>query len=230
MGGAVERRLSLHVVWLLFLLILLPGCIRFESADSPPEFGLAAINLSKGPLSNWIDVQATRPATCAGQENVNSLDNCPPLTPQSPFPTNGATAVAVNTELSWTGGDPDGDRLVYRVLMGAGEQAPTEVCNDTPAPLCDPAGDLQYDTQYQWQAIAADAHGITSAGPRWTFTTEPEPLRTLLEDDFSDDLAWDDQARGLVQRDGAQRKAGVAHPARYRRALLYSRRCRGTRH
>src|SRR5262249_503361 len=44
--------------------------------------------------------------------------NAPPNVPSFPIPTAGATGVAYNTTLQWTGSDPEGQPLEYDVYFG----------------------------------------------------------------------------------------------------------------
>lgn len=97
--------------------------------------------------------------------------NHPPNTPSSPSPSDGATNQSVNVDLSWTGGDPDGDSATYDVYLEANDSTPDVlVCNDATTVFCDP-GTLSDGTHYYWRVIARDSHGATTAGPVWEFTT-----------------------------------------------------------
>lgn len=101
--------------------------------------------------------------------------NTNPDMPGNPSPADGATNRSINTDLAWTGGDPDGDAVTYDVYFEAGDSSPDElVCNDTTTTTCDP-GTLSYEFHYYWQVIARDEHGATTTGHVWDFTTAPAP-------------------------------------------------------
>jgi hypothetical protein len=98
--------------------------------------------------------------------------NDPPYPPSDPTPIDGATAVSINTILSWTCTDPDSDPLVYDVYFEADDPTPDIlVSDDQTATTYDP-GTLTYETTYYWQIIAKDIHTATTDGPIWYFTTE----------------------------------------------------------
>ena len=100
-----------------------------------------------------------------------SLGNNPPSLPSSPSPANHATGVDINTDLSWTGGDPDaGDTVTYDVYFGTSSTPPL-VSNDQSGTTYD-LGTLAYNTKYYWKIIAADNHGASTTGSRWDFTTQ----------------------------------------------------------
>jgi WD40 repeat protein/tetratricopeptide (TPR) repeat protein len=94
-----------------------------------------------------------------------------PHEPTDPFPADGSLAQSVFLDLSWTGGDPDGDRVTYDIFLAPNSLAPTTlVCDDSPSTTCDP-GTLQYSTDYYWRVVATDEHSAANAGPVWTFST-----------------------------------------------------------
>jgi hypothetical protein len=97
--------------------------------------------------------------------------NNPPYAPSDPSPADGATDQNLNVDLSWSGGDPDGDAVTYDVFLAAnGISSAAPVCNDVTDTGCDP-GALSYDTRYSWWVVARDEDGATRTGPVWHFTT-----------------------------------------------------------
>jgi Leucine-rich repeat (LRR) protein/uncharacterized protein YraI len=98
--------------------------------------------------------------------------NNPPNTPSNPSPTNHATGVSINSDLSWSSGDPDaGDTVTYDVYFGTSSTPPL-VSNDQSAATYDP-GTLSYNTKYYWKIVATDNHGASTTGLLWDFTTTP---------------------------------------------------------
>jgi hypothetical protein len=106
--------------------------------------------------------------------------NDPPYVPSNPGPSNGATGVDINADLSWTGGDPDpGDTVYYDVYFEPWDSTPdVKVSNDQTSTSYDP-GTMSHSTTYYWQIVAWDGEDTTE-GPIWHFTTEnPPPQRTI---------------------------------------------------
>ncbi|MBE3136418.1 MAG: right-handed parallel beta-helix repeat-containing protein, partial [Thermoplasmata archaeon] len=109
---------------------------------------------------------------CSGSTNQ------PPNIPSAPIPLNSATSIPINTQLSWTGGDPDaGDTVTYDVYFGITNQ-PQKVANNQSATTCNP-GALVYSTLYYWRIVAWDNNGASAVGPLWSFTTEVQNEYTL---------------------------------------------------
>lgn len=98
-------------------------------------------------------------------------ENNAPNTPGSPNPSNGATSQSINVDLSWTGGDPDGDPVAYNVYFGSSSPPPL-VSNNQTAASYDPST-LNYNTKYFWKIVAEDNNGVQTEGSIWNFTTEP---------------------------------------------------------
>ena len=101
------------------------------------------------------------------------IPNNPPYTPSDPNPSHHAINVTINSDLSWTGGDPDGDPVTYDVYFGA-TSPPTKIVNNQSSTTYDP-GVLSYETIYYWQIIAWDDSGDSTSGAIWDFTTEDSP-------------------------------------------------------
>ena len=101
---------------------------------------------------------------------IGDLNN-PPYQPVSPSPANHATNVPIDTDLSWSGGDPDaGDNVTYDVYFDTTD-ATTLVASDQPFTTYSPPGPLSYNTTYYWKVVAEDNHGAITSGPLWDFTT-----------------------------------------------------------
>jgi len=102
---------------------------------------------------------------------VPETPNNPPLTPSNPTPGNGATDVTLDTDISWTGGDPDPeDTVTYDVYFGPSGQM-TKVSPNQTETSYDP-GTLVYQQTYEWKIISWDNHDTSSEGPVWSFTTQ----------------------------------------------------------
>jgi predicted secreted protein len=98
--------------------------------------------------------------------------NHPPNTPTNPSPADGALTQPIDSDLAWTGGDPDsGDTVTYDVYLEAGDTSPDVlVCNDVSVPACNP-GTLTNNLHYYWTVVATDSFGETITGTIWSFWT-----------------------------------------------------------
>lgn len=106
-------------------------------------------------------------AACAGI--APGILNQPPNAPLNPTPADNATDVDINTTLSWTCTDPDGDALTYNVYFDTAS-SPSIVATVTTESY-DP-GSLDYNTKYYWKIVASDGKGGQTSSPVWNFTTE----------------------------------------------------------
>ena len=127
-----------------------------------------------------------------------TTENNPPYTPSNPDPSDGATGVDVDADLSWTCSDPDGDPLTYDVYFGDTSPPPL-VSSGQSATTYDP-DTMNPNTQYFWQIVAWDNHGASTSGPGWDFTTEnnppnvpsnPNPYDGEPGVDVDADLSWE---------------------------------------
>ncbi len=94
----------------------------------------------------------------------------PPYPPSDPNPPNESINVSVNTDLSWTGGDPDGDPVVYDIYLGT-DPNPPKVASSQSHTTYDP-GRLKHNTTYYWRIVAFDIYGYSTNGSTWIFQTE----------------------------------------------------------
>ncbi len=130
--------------------------------------------------------------------SVNWIVNNPPNAPNNPDPYDGETGVSVDTDLSWSCSDPDGDSLTYDVYFGTSNPPPKIISGQTETTY-DP-GILSYGTTYHWKIVAFDNHGASTEGPIWSFTTwvnnppnapnDPDPYDGETGVDINADLFW----------------------------------------
>jgi hypothetical protein len=103
---------------------------------------------------------------------ADALTNNPPNEPSNPVPTNGSLNVSINANMTWTGGDPDGDITTYDVFFGT-INPPVQVATNQSTTLYHP-GTMNYSTKYYWKIIAWDSFNASTPGPLWQFTTKQE--------------------------------------------------------
>lgn len=97
--------------------------------------------------------------------------NAAPYVPQNPNPANGSTGQSTTPDLSWAGGDPDGDRVYYDLYLDEGDRSPARLVSyDQTSTVFSPV-ELNDHTLYTWQVVARDEHGAVTPGPLWQFTT-----------------------------------------------------------
>jgi len=124
-------------------------------------------------------------------EYYSGTGNQPPYVPSNPDPSDGAIDVDIEADLSWTGGDPNGDPVTYDVYFGT-SSPPTQVATGLTDETYDP-GTLDYETMYYWQIVSWDDQNAFTEGPIWCFTTELEPIPDL---DCYGDLDWPEVETG----------------------------------
>jgi len=106
----------------------------------------------------------------SGSAYVFTKENQPPNTPSNPNPANNAIDIDINTDLSWTGGDPDvGDTVTYDVYFGS--MPPLQKIASHISTLSYTPGTLENSLTYFWNVVAWDNHGASTIGPTWSFTT-----------------------------------------------------------
>jgi hypothetical protein len=100
----------------------------------------------------------------------NDPSNHAPNTPRTPSPPDQAVDVDINTDLNWTGDDPDiGDMVTYDVYFGS--MLPLQkVASNISTPSYTP-GALAYNLTYFWNVVAWDNHGLSTESPIWSFKT-----------------------------------------------------------
>ena len=104
--------------------------------------------------------------------SFTTRDNNPPYTPSTPYPPNGTTNASICGNLSWTGGDPDGDNVTYDVYFGEGSGNPPKIADDIEVTWFQLPFSLDFETSYVWKVVAEDEYGVNNSSPLWIFTTE----------------------------------------------------------
>jgi len=125
--------------------------------------------------------------------------NPSPYIPKDPNPEDGETDVIINTHLSWTGGDPDGDTVTYDVYFGT-TSPPQKVSSNQSDKNYNP-GILDFDTEYFWKIVTWDDEGASANGPIWSFTTQenlppyepsnPDPADEETDVSINKKLTWE---------------------------------------
>jgi formylglycine-generating enzyme required for sulfatase activity len=133
---------------------------------------------------------------------AQAQSNTPPNLPFSPYPADNAVDQSINADLSWTGGDLDGDDVTYDVYLEADDATPDVLVSDDQASIAYDPGSLSPNTHYYWRIVAKDAPGATTAGPVWDFTTgsstnnppnepsNPSPIDGATNQSLGVDLSW----------------------------------------
>ncbi len=101
--------------------------------------------------------------------------NNPPYTPSNPSPASGSTNQPTSLTLSWSGGDPDGDTVTYKVYFGTSSDPPYDT---TVSSTSISRSGLSYGTSYYWKIVSVDEHNAETTGPIWSFTTSNNPPYT----------------------------------------------------
>lgn len=95
----------------------------------------------------------------------------PPFAPSNPSPANNSNSQNhPNIELSWTGGDPDGDIVKYDLYFGTSSN-PALIASALSFTEFGKTG-LKSLTTYYWKVVAKDGQNSVSA-PLWQFKTGP---------------------------------------------------------
>jgi hypothetical protein len=125
-------------------------------------------------------------------------DNLPPYQPHNESPINGSIDVYLDMDLSWTGGDPDGDPVTYDVYFG-NISSPPQVSSNQSNTTYEP-GIMNYNTTYYWKIMAWDNNSAFNESPLWEFTTgmnhppyqpsNPNPSNSSTSININIDLSW----------------------------------------
>ena len=107
---------------------------------------------------------------------IKDYTNQPPDQPSNPIPGNGSTNIGIDTVLSWSCTDPDGNALFYNIHFDT-DPDPQIVAAGLDVPLFSP-GNLNYFTTYYWKIVAFDSFGDSAVSNVWSFMTGVNPVFT----------------------------------------------------
>jgi hypothetical protein len=97
--------------------------------------------------------------------------NHPPYKPYNPTPSHEAINISLDTNLTWSGGDPDGDPVTYDIYFG-NMSPPPQIESNWSSTEYNPPLPLEYNTTYYWYLVAWDDQGASNTSDEWNFTTE----------------------------------------------------------
>ncbi len=122
------------------------------------------------------DITVTRDDPVTVNLSLNTGGNCAPNPPENPLPAHRSQNIATTVTLRWNCSDPDGDEnITYDVYVGSETLHHVElhsVCGNHHDAACT-VSDPQPSTTYYWKIVARDSSGYETAGPLWSFSTEP---------------------------------------------------------
>jgi probable HAF family extracellular repeat protein len=177
---------QIKITGLLPDVVLVPNVVNMTQANA--ESAITGAGLTVGTVSQ--SYHATIPAgsvisqsPAAGSQVaagssvalVVSLGAAPVAnnTPRNPSPVADANNIALNTTLTWTGGD---EQLSYDLYFSsnhadvAAKSASARVAESATGANSYNPGTMSYDTTYYWRVVCNHADGSTD-GPVWSFTT-----------------------------------------------------------
>ncbi|MDP8221586.1 MAG: Ser-Thr-rich GPI-anchored membrane family protein [Candidatus Stygibacter frigidus] len=134
------------------------------------------------------------------EDNINN----PPVEPYYPNPTDNADNVPINTNISWSCSDPDGDMLTYDIYFGTDPTPDSgELVSSNQSETSCNLETLNQDTNYYWKIVAHDDHSNFTTGDIWQFKTEgnanqppnppsnPSPANNTTSISLNTNLSWD---------------------------------------
>jgi hypothetical protein len=132
----------------------------------------------------------------------------PPSKATSPSPSNGATGISINTDISWSNG---GGATSYDVYFGT-DSTPDigESKGNQTSASYDP-GTLSYNTTYYWRIDAKNSDGTTT-GDVWYFTTQEDtsiPSMGSIRVSIVPQEAADAEAQWRVLGESSWRNSGT---------------------
>lgn len=114
--------------------------------------------------NDGIDVSQTAVHSFTTETNIAPLIN-------ELSPSDNATAVSINSVISWDCSDPNGDTIIYDLYFGTAPE-PSIIATDIVESIYSFQYPLDYQTTYYWKLIAKDSAGKITESAIYSFTTE----------------------------------------------------------
>jgi outer membrane protein assembly factor BamB len=147
-----------------------PPKVSSNQSDTNYDPGTMEINTTYyWKIISWDNHDAS---TEGALWSFTTKENNPPNSPSDPTPEDEEIDVHINTDISWTCSDPDGDDLTYNVYFEANDPTPDILVSENQTDTTYDPGEMEYETTYYWQIIAWDVYDAYTEGPVWEFTTE----------------------------------------------------------
>jgi len=148
------------------------GMMYNSSGNGVYEIEFAQIGWPENLSGTWI-------GTLSNGEGVTPTGpiNPPPNPPSNPNPSDNATLVYINSDLSWECTDPDDDPLTYDVYLGT--SLDTQLINSGQSETTFNPGTLNKNTTYYWKIVAKDDNDNSTPSDIWEFTTRNDDLNII---------------------------------------------------
>jgi len=163
--------------------------VYFGDSNPPPKVISNGTIMKYRPQDdlNWsttyywkVDVWNAKGEKTAGElMEFTTRGNVAPNEPLPDYPLNESIEIPIDTNLSWFGGDIDGDDVYYDVYFGEHNPLdpwkPELVENNWTKREYDPTplNPLDFETEYEWKIVAWDEYGLRTEGEVWKFKTQP---------------------------------------------------------
>jgi len=127
-------------------------------------------NLKFGTMYNWKVVAKDGKGGISESPVWQFTTNYLPEVIDKPEPEDGASGVSTSPILRWEARDKDGDKLIYDVYLGKGEDLKL-IASDLSTETYKVEG-LENGEVYSWKVVIKDERGGVVEGPVWKFRTK----------------------------------------------------------
>ncbi|MBF0241428.1 MAG: cadherin domain-containing protein [Desulfamplus sp.] len=139
-------------------------------------------------------------------DNTTTPTNLQPNTPSNPNPSDNASVNSGALSLSWSGGDPNGDPVTYRLYFSQNRDYVESNQNSAVAATLNNAtynvGGILAAGKYYWKVVATDG-SLTTTGSVWSFTVADDTTPPIEQNPVSFWLGETDISKtGLTLKKG----------------------------